>query len=482
MRQDRLSIASGLFAFTLCAVGCGTRPAAVPTSTQTAQTGKSAKAAESHSIDHSAPRPHIIFILVDDVGFYDVGYNGARIRTPQIDQLTASGVRLTTYYTEPLCTPARAALLTGRYPMRYGLHAGNVRPWARNGLPPEERTLAEALGDAGYDTSIVGKWHVGFGREALLPRSQGFDHQYGCYQGSIDYYEHTHGNFGGLDWHRDGQPLREAGYSTDLIADEAIRQIEAQDPDRPLFLYLAFTAAHGPYASPDECRAGYDFIADAEHREYAGVVTCLDRAIGRVVEALDRSPLGKNALLVFTADNGSGFDSTAEDAAPRHGKGTMYEGAIRVPAFVRWPGHVSAETAVNEIVHAVDWYPTLVRLAGGSLEQATLLDGVDIWPVITQGAASPHEDLFLSFDEQQGALRRGDWKLVTRTLGQLRTTELYNVATDLNEDANVADDHPDMVAELLRRFDAYAAQAAPPLYERKPKDFQPPEIWGPAGP
>ncbi|RMF73380.1 MAG: arylsulfatase, partial [Planctomycetota bacterium] len=386
------------------------------------------------------------------------------------------------YYTEPLCTPARAAILTGRYPLRYGLHAGNVRPWARHGLPPDERTLAEALRDAGYATSIVGKWHLGYARQSLLPRSQGFDHQYGCYQGSIDYYEHTHGNFGGLDWHRDGVPLREKGYATDLIADEAIRQITNHDPDTPFFLYLAFTAAHGPYAAPEECAQGYDFISDAEHRAYAGVLTCLDRAVGRVVDALDQSALADNALLVFCADNGSGFDSTAPGADTRHGKGTMYEGALRVPAIVRWRGRLDGGRSVATPVHAVDWYPTLVRLAGGSLDQPRPVDGVDIWPAIARGEPLDRDCMLLSYDGTQGALRCGDWKLVSRTLGKMRTTELYDVAHDLSERSDVADAHAELVAELTRALDRFAAAAAEPLYERKPESFTPPAIWQPIEP
>ena len=173
-----------------------------------------------------APRPDIVVILSDDHGWADVGWHGKEIRTPNLDALAAAGARLEQFYVQPVCSPTRAALLTGRYPMRHGLQVGVIRPWARYGLPLEERTLPQALREVGYTTAICGKWHLGHFEPAYLPTRRGFDHQYGHYNGAIDYNTHTRD--GGFDWHRDDQVCRDEGYSTFLIADEAVRLIRAQ--------------------------------------------------------------------------------------------------------------------------------------------------------------------------------------------------------------------------------------------------------------
>src|SRR3989440_7816456 len=183
-----------------------------------------------------APRPHIVFLLADDLGWSDVGYHKSEIHTPNIDRLAASGAKLEQFYVLPVCSPTRAALMTGRYPMRHGLQTGVVRPWAQYGLPLEERTLPQALKEAGYTTAICGKWHLGHFKPEYLPTQRGFDHQYGHYNGALDYF--THLRDGGFDWHRDDKVSRDEGYSTHLIAKEAVRLIEAQKDGKPLFLYV----------------------------------------------------------------------------------------------------------------------------------------------------------------------------------------------------------------------------------------------------
>jgi len=180
-----------------------------------------------------APKPDIVFILVDDLGRCDPGFMGGKdIRTPNLDQLAGAGARLDRFYVQPVCSPTRAALMTGRYPMRHGLQVGVVRPWARYGLPLEERTLPQALREAGYSTAIVGKWHLGHYEPAYLPTQRGFDRQYGHYNGAIDYF--THERDGGFDWHRDDRACHDDGYSTHLIAREAVRLIREQPRDKPL--------------------------------------------------------------------------------------------------------------------------------------------------------------------------------------------------------------------------------------------------------
>ncbi len=194
----------------------------------------------------SAPRPHIVVIVADDLGRNDVGFMGGKeIKTPNLDRLAATGAQLDAFYVQPVCTPTRASLMTGRYPMRYGLQVGVIRPWATYGLPLDERILPQALQEAGYETAIVGKWHLGNHERAYLPTQRGFDHQYGHYFGALDYY--THIRDGKHDWHRNDQPSHDEGYTTHLLAREAVRRIHDRDARKPLFLYVPFNAVHAPH-------------------------------------------------------------------------------------------------------------------------------------------------------------------------------------------------------------------------------------------
>lgn len=190
----------------------------------------------------AAPRPNIIIFLADDLGWSDVGWHGGDIATPHLDRLAAAGAKLEQFYVLPVCSPTRAALLTGRYPIRHGLQLSVVRPWAQYGLPLEERTLPQALREAGYTTAISGKWHLGHFRPEYQPTRRGFDTQYGHYNGQIDYF--THARDGGHDWHRNDRESRDAGYSTTLIGNEAVRVVEQADPRKPFFLYVPFNAPH----------------------------------------------------------------------------------------------------------------------------------------------------------------------------------------------------------------------------------------------
>ncbi len=426
-------------------------------------------------------RPHIVIFLADDLGWKDVGYHGGEIRTPNLDRLAAAGARLEQFYVQPVCSPTRSSLLTGRYPIRQGLQVGVIRPWASYGLPLEERTLADALRSAGYRTAIVGKWHLGLHDPKYLPTRRGFDHQYGHYCGALDYF--THKRDGGLDWHRDDRALREEGYTTTLIGREAARLIREHDTSKPLFLYVAFNAPHTPLQAPQEYLDRYSHIERPRRRKFAAMVACLDDAVGVVTAEIDRRGMKRDTLVFFSSDNGGASGAQGADNGPLRGrKGTLYEGGVRVPAFVSWPARLDAGRVVETPIHIVDIYPTLIRLAGGSLEQKLSLDGVDVWPAISKGAPSPRKEILHNLEPRRAAIRSGEWKLVVQ--GPLdaadRRVELFRIPADPYEKKDLASEHPEKVRELLKRLEHYASEAVPPKggRGRKPRDFRTPKVWG----
>jgi arylsulfatase A-like enzyme len=450
--------------------------------------------AESPPAASAAPRPNIVFFLIDDLGWGDVGYHGSDIKTPVIDNLAASGVRLEQFYAQPLCTPTRAALMTGRYPFRHGLQVDVIYPWSQFGLPLEERTLAQALREAGYETAICGKWHLGHFRREYLPTARGFDHQYGLYYGAMDYFTHMREGTT-LDWHRDDRACREEGYSTFLLADEAVRIIRGRDRAKPLFLYVPFNAVHDPYQAPPKYAEPYA-NREEPRRTYAGMVAAMDEAIGRVMAAVDEQGLRRDTLIIFSSDNG-GVRRTpvGDNGRYRAGKATVYEGGVRVAAFASWQGRIKPGTVVNEPLHMVDWYPTVLKLAGASLEQKLPLDGRDAWPAIAEGKPSPHEEIVLNAAPRGGAILVGQWKLVIASPVQAKSgaapkgpatqgeqaadrVELFNLATDPGEQEDLAAKHPEKVRDLRARYEALARQAVPPKAHPKPPDYQPPKVSG----
>ena len=417
--------------------------------------------------------PNFVFILADDLGWGDVGYHGSEIKTPNIDALATSGVRLNQFYVQPVCTPTRAALLTGRYPIRYGLYNA-IPPRAQYGLPLAERTLPEALKSVGYHTAICGKWHLGHHHPDFLPTRRGFDYQYGSYCGTLDYFDHT--QLEGLDWHRNDRALYQEGYATTLIGEEASRCIEAHDPSQPLFLYVPFNAPHDPLQAPEPYIDNYSHIPDERRRVYAAMVTCLDDAIGRIVAALQTQGIRQNTLIFFCSDNGGWPAAGASNGRLRGEKGSLYEGGIRVPAFANWPGRLQTGGIVNDPLHIVDWYPTLLQLANASLSQPLPLDGRNIWPTITQGKSTPHVDILYNATKGMSAMRRGDWKLILQQHKESQSIELFNIATDPFEKNNLATQHPDEVKALSTRLATYEQKAL--RLTAGPKLSKVPKVWG----
>ena len=416
--------------------------------------------------------PHILYIVADDLGWKDVGFHGsAEIKTPHLDKLAATGTRLDAFYVQPMCTPTRATLMTGRYPFRYGLQTIVIPSKGTYGLDTTETTLPQVLKTAGYQTSMIGKWHLGHADRKYWPRQRGFDYHYGAVLGEIDYF--TRSAHGVLDWQRDNTPVEEEGYVTELLGADAVKRIGEHDPSRPLFLYLAFTAPHTPYQAPEEYLEKYRHIEDETRRHYAGQITCLDHEVGEVIAALEKKGMRENTLIVFHSDNGGTRDAamTGEskvktvpcDNGPlKAGKGTLYEGGTRVPAFVNWPGKVPAGES-KALIHVADMLPTLAALTGASTAECKPLDGINVWPAIAEGKASGREEIVYNVEPFRGAVRQGDWKLVWKAV--LPTSlELYNLAEDPNEATNLADKHPEIVARLQARIEELARASAKPLF------------------
>jgi arylsulfatase A-like enzyme len=436
----------------------------------------------SASVHADDKRPNIIFIMADDLGNADLGYRGGQITTPNIDKLAQTGVRLESFYGQQVCTPSRAALMTGRYPMRHGLQTLVIFPSHTYGLPTDERTLPQALKDAGYNTLMTGKWHLGHADEKFWPQNRGFDHFYGNVVGEVDYFTRERGGL--IDWQRNGTFLKEKGYYTSLIGDEAIKLIDKQDGKKPFFLYFASLAPHAPYQAPADYIDRYKSIEDKQRRTYAAMITALDDQIGRIVAELDKKGLRDNTVILFASDNGGatsglfaqgakskeertseeggiaqGAKAPASNAPFRGGKGGLHEGGVRVPAFVNWPAKLKPRV-VGAPLHMVDVMPTLLALAGGKGSPDHPFDGKDMWKTISEGAPSPNEDVLIDVEAFRGAIRKGDWKLVKVALLPGKT-ELFDLSRDPGETTNVAGQNPEVVRALEARLLAYATQQKP---------------------
>jgi arylsulfatase A-like enzyme len=422
--------------------------------------------------------PNIVFFLVDDLGYADCGFNGGKdIRTPAIDRLAKEGTVLEGLYVQPVCSPTRAALMTGRYATRTGVYT-IVRPHAKWGLPLRERTLADGLKQAGYETAIVGKWHLGEFDPAYLPTARGFEHQYGHYFGAIDYFTHERDSV--HDWHRDDREVREEGYSTHLLAREACHLIEQRQKNKPLFLYIPFNGIHAPHQVPDSYTSSYGALSGVR-RKIAGMLSAVDEAVGQITTALEQAGMRENTLIVFSSDNGG---PPGTNNGPLRGwKGSLYEGGVRACGFVHWPGRIASGKRIREVMHAVDWYPTLLQLAGGGVPQGAVLDGRDVWPMLSEGAKSPHEAVLIAASSEVAAMRMGDWKLVPNPQSKgTRAAEdgkrgdlvrararagyaLYDLSKDEGEANDLAATEPERLESMRARLHQLLEGAAAPGHE-----------------
>ena len=452
-------------------------------------TGLSATySSNSYASGTSDTPPHILIILADDLGWNDVGYHGSEISTPNIDRIAREGVELDRFYAQPTCSPTRAALMTGKSPKRLGIN----RPISANqviGLPLTEKLLPEYLNDAGYRSVMVGKWHLGHHTPDYLPNQRGFEYFYGYANGGVGYWDHN--SFGAHDWQRNGKTVREQGYATRLLVNDALRLIDNHHASQPLFLYLALGAPHLPNEAPEATIAKYSQIPNEKRRIHAAMVDELDQGIGRVLAALQDKEMLVNTLIIFASDNGGlihgGADNIgrtiaevgtfffdrpipiplvefmavntydgASDNTPLAGtKGETYEGAVRVPAAVLWPKKLAARKH-SGFVTVSDLLPTLLDAALENTTDTSLsptkdtvgdtggFDGTSQWQALVSGQQIATPDYYVSGLLNGLALYRWPWKLAIKD----DSTLLYNVEMDPLEKNEVSKQHPEIVKAM----------------------------------
>lgn len=416
----------------------------------------------------AARPPNIVVLLADDLGHADVGFRGGEIATPSIDRIAKEGVVLERYYVAPICSPTRAALLTGRDPIKLGIAYDQINPWNNVGLAPSETTLAEVLKADGYQTALVGKWHLGHTQEHQLPNAQGFDHFYGHLHTNTNYYEHARES--GHDLQQNGKSIRADGeYLTHLEAHEAVRYIRERDRSRPFFLYVPFTAPHSPMQAPKATIAKYASLSNtAQRRVYAAMVDEMDQAIGQILAALDEEDIAEETIVFFSSDNG-GSDVFGGVNAPLRGfKGQTFEGGIRVGAAIRWPDRLEGGRKVTDMMTVMDLLPTLASAAGVPVRSNVRLDGIDMWPAIhrDQPVSRLKPVGFVSEIPLPGvihlALFDGRFKLVQ--VLQERATEtrvvnhLFDIEADPYEKSDLAERHPAVVQRLVRLLGEWRQQ------------------------
>ncbi len=428
--------------------------------------------ATAFSVDAaSTSRPNVVLMFVDNVGYGDLGcYGNLKNKTPAIDRFARQSVRCTDFYIgSPSCMPSRGALLTGRHPLRNGLNEQlyKIDELVQIALPHSERLLPEYLKPLGYATACFGKWNLGFA-SGSRPTERGFDEFFGHASGNMDYYSHIYN--GRNDLFRGVEEVRVDGYSTDLIADAACGFIR-RHAGRPFFAYVPFNAAHYAnwrnkrpgqpvvWQAPDEYLALYGASPDATDPQvrYRAVISALDAGIGRVLGEIDRCDLTSDTLVIVLSDNGAFMIprrglGVASNLPLRSGGSTLYEGGVRVPCLVRWPGRIEPGSICREMLVTMDLVPMIVHAAGGELPQDRVFDGRDPTKVLAGEASSAHEMLCFQWGRRK-AIRAGRYKFLSDMNGE--NMELYDLENDLGEIQNLAGQQVGLVSELCGQLDRW---------------------------
>ncbi|XP_013412440.1 arylsulfatase J [Lingula anatina] len=468
--------------------------------------------------------PHIVFLLADDLGWNDIGYHNDEVKTPTLDRLAAEGVKLENYYAQSFCSPSRGQLLTGRYAATTGL-SNVILGGIPEAMPLSETLISQKLKERGYSSHIVGKWHVGCYERAYLPTNRGFDSFYGIQYGRGDFYTHEFcgvvSGVCGLDiWNNTRpDPTKNGTYSTDIYVERATDIINKHDPTDPLFLYMAFQLPHEPLQVPAKFEALYDDMPNGKRKTFLAMVSALDAAVANIHQALEDNGMLDNTVIVFSSDNG-GSPLVGGNNGPLKGiKGSLWEGGIKVPAFVWSKLLRRPRRKVTQLASITDWYPTFLGLAG--LDASELkLDGFDIWKLISTGGHGGqqrkellHELIWPStssrlvprgsplyngtFDtSQRAALRWGKWKLITGQAAAIRGYEdgaplffsilgpdptiedvpldknvwLYDMKRDPLEECDLSDTKPKIVKRMLDRLEEIRQMSPPTIFvsERDP--------------
>lgn len=417
-----------------------------------------------------AAPPNIVLIVADDLGYGDLGCYGSKQQaTPHIDALAASGLRFTDFHSAgPMCTPTRAAMLTGQYQQRFGPEFDSALGEAQHdmGLPHEAVTIAEVLKPAGYATACFGKWHLGY-QPPWLPPDQGFDEFRGLASGDGDYHTHID-RAGNEDWWHGNKITMESGYTTELLTRHSIDFIE-KNRARPFFLYLPHLAIHFPWQGPDDPahrQKGGNYAKDKwgvipnpadVSPHVTAMITALDDSVGRIVAALKERQLDRNTVVIFTSDNGGylsyapNFRHISSNGPLRDQKGSIYEGGHRVPMMISWPGKIKP-AVTDEIAHSTDLLPTIAKLTS-TPTSVRQLDGLDLSPLIFDGKPLTKRMLFWRIGDKRAA-RSGPWKLCM--IG--KRAELYRLDQDIAEAHNVADENPERVGQLQQAWNEWDAE------------------------
>lgn len=399
-------------------------------------------------------KPDVVIFISDDMGWNDVGYHGSVVETPNLDRLAEEGMRLDRFYVHPICSPTRAGLFTGRLPARFGI-SGPLSNSPDRGLPVDEILLSNVFQEAGYETALIGKWHLGSGPN-FHPNTRGFDHFYGHLSGMIDYFAHT--NNGAVDWQRNGESLEEDGYTTDLIAEEAVRWVEGKSSRRPMLLLVPFNAPHGPPQAPAELVEKYEEKGlSGQSAIRSASIDSMDQAIGEVLEAVDVARNRENTLVLFFCDNGNkgarGRESSESgNLSLRGGKGELYEGGIRVPAVMRWPRHFAAGSHSEAFFSVLDLFPTLLEAIPLSHKPANRFDGVSRWSQLKGSASNPAEPIVVLGQRGSAAVIDPPLKLIKSG----SDLELFDIVSDPTESHELSEEQPDDASRLLSLLEPYS--------------------------
>ena len=458
-------------------------------------------------------KPNVIIILVDDLGWADISLRGAPFKTPNIDSLFNEGVSLNRFYTTPICSPTRAALMTGRDPLKLGVAYSVIMPWMNNGIHPDEHFMPESFQMNGYQTAMFGKWHLGHSQEIFHPNQRGFDDFYGHLHTEVGYFP-PFSNQGGIDFQKNGVTINDQGYSTFLLAREASNWINSRDKEKPFFMYVPFLAPHTPLEAPDNLIEKYKTLEDTRKptrniaadrtREasktrapsarplYAAVVDALDQAIGEILLTIEEAGIEEETIILFSSDNGGAtYGGGGADNFPlRGGKGDTFEGSIRVVAALKWKGKVQAGSSLDQIMTVMDVFPTLSSASGINMKNTKMIDGRNMWPAIIEQEDIPlKEDIYFvseipNYGHFHTTVFNKKWKLVqsiSSSLLEIKVeNKLFDIANDPYEYQDLASQEPNLVQEMAEKIRNWRALhpiagtrtlLVPPPGWRAPKDW-----------